>query len=184
MLDVVIYLCNSIIRHTFRRQEGKRANLKTGVTRKQSVPIIPKSEHSYPLIHTCTWCVSVGQKCPFRFGNTRFGICFFALLPTIFTQAVDELNLKSKNFKDLLTSEPFTRKDIITIQVRRSFILVTLSRAFHELFESGWEEIFKFFPNLKPSQIGTQNSDMGCEMMVINDIVFVSLSIFHFQTTS
>ena len=54
MLDVVIYLCNWIIRHTFRRQQGKRANLKTGVTRKQSVPIIPKSEHSYPLIHTCT----------------------------------------------------------------------------------------------------------------------------------
>lgn len=32
-------------------------------------------------------------------------------------QAIEELNLKTKNFKDLLTSEPFTRKDIITIQV-------------------------------------------------------------------
>ncbi|TPX35344.1 hypothetical protein SmJEL517_g02262 [Synchytrium microbalum] len=31
-------------------------------------------------------------------------------------EAVDSLNLKTKNFKDLLTDEPFTRKDIITIQ--------------------------------------------------------------------
>ena len=85
MLDVVIYLYNSIIRHTFRQQQGKRANLKTGVTRRQRTPNIPKSEHfltpdTYPYT-----CVSVGQKCPFRFGNTRFGIRFFALIPTIFT---------------------------------------------------------------------------------------------------
>lgn len=32
-------------------------------------------------------------------------------------QAVEQLNVKPKNFKDLLTDEPFTRKDIITIQV-------------------------------------------------------------------
>jgi len=31
-------------------------------------------------------------------------------------EAVDELNLKSKNYKDLLTSESFTKKDIITLQ--------------------------------------------------------------------
>ena len=34
---------------------------------------------------------------------------------------MEQLNLKAKNFKDLLTDEPFTRKDIITIQVCRSF---------------------------------------------------------------
>jgi peptidyl-prolyl cis-trans isomerase-like protein 2 len=33
-------------------------------------------------------------------------------------QAVDELNLKPKNLRDLLTDEPFTRKDIIHIQAR------------------------------------------------------------------
>ena len=32
-------------------------------------------------------------------------------------QAVEQLNIKPKNFKDLLTDEPFTRKDIVTIQV-------------------------------------------------------------------
>ena len=31
-------------------------------------------------------------------------------------QAVLELNVKAKNFKDLLTEEPFTRQDIIHIQ--------------------------------------------------------------------
>uniref|UniRef100_A0A915KPW1 RING-type E3 ubiquitin-protein ligase PPIL2 n=1 Tax=Romanomermis culicivorax TaxID=13658 RepID=A0A915KPW1_ROMCU len=31
-------------------------------------------------------------------------------------EAVEELNLKSKNFRDLLTDDPFARRDIITIQ--------------------------------------------------------------------
>ena len=31
-------------------------------------------------------------------------------------EAVEELNLKPKNFKDLLNSEPFTKKDVITLQ--------------------------------------------------------------------
>lgn len=30
--------------------------------------------------------------------------------------AVEELNVKAKNWKDLLTDEPFTRKDIIHLQ--------------------------------------------------------------------
>lgn len=32
------------------------------------------------------------------------------------SQAIDELCLKPKNMRDLLTDEPFTRKDIIHIQ--------------------------------------------------------------------
>ena len=32
-------------------------------------------------------------------------------------EAIEELNLKAKNFKDLLNDEPFTRTDIISIQV-------------------------------------------------------------------
>ncbi len=31
--------------------------------------------------------------------------------------AVEELNIKARNFTDLLTSQPFTRADIITLQV-------------------------------------------------------------------
>jgi hypothetical protein len=34
-------------------------------------------------------------------------------------EAVEELNIKAKNWKDLLTDEPFTRKDILHIQVGR-----------------------------------------------------------------
>lgn len=34
-------------------------------------------------------------------------------------EAIQELNVKTKCWKDLLTEEPFTRKDIIQIQVRR-----------------------------------------------------------------
>lgn len=33
------------------------------------------------------------------------------------SQAVEQLNIKTKTFKDLLTDEPFTRKDLITLQV-------------------------------------------------------------------
>lgn len=32
-------------------------------------------------------------------------------------QAVEQLNIKAKNFRDLLTDEPFSRQDIITLQV-------------------------------------------------------------------
>lgn len=31
-------------------------------------------------------------------------------------QALDELNFKPKNLRDLITDEPFTRRDVITIQ--------------------------------------------------------------------
>lgn len=39
-------------------------------------------------------------------------------------QAIKELNLKTKNWKELLTDEPFTREDLITIQVLYEFILL------------------------------------------------------------
>ena len=32
-------------------------------------------------------------------------------------QAVDQLNLRTKNFRDLLTDKPFVKADIITLQV-------------------------------------------------------------------
>ncbi|KAH8030800.1 hypothetical protein HPB51_011844 [Rhipicephalus microplus] len=46
--------------------------------------------------------------------------------------AVDQLNLRAKNFKDLLTDEPFTRQDIITLQDPSDLEKFNLSR-FHHL---------------------------------------------------
>lgn len=40
--------------------------------------------------------------------------------PSLWTklvQAIKELNIKTKNWKELLTDEPFTKSDLITIQV-------------------------------------------------------------------
>lgn len=42
---------------------------------------------------------------------------------SVFMQAVEQLNIKTKSFKDLLTDEAFTRKDIITLQVRCCFMI-------------------------------------------------------------
>jgi len=46
-------------------------------------------------------------------------------------EAVEELNLKTKNFKDLLTSEPFVRKDIITIQDPSKLEKFNISEFYH-----------------------------------------------------
>lgn len=46
-------------------------------------------------------------------------------------EAIEELNLKTKNFKDLLTSEPFTRKDIITIQDPSKLEKFNISNFYH-----------------------------------------------------
>ncbi|CAN8005286.1 unnamed protein product, partial [Ixodes pacificus] len=47
-------------------------------------------------------------------------------------EAVDQLNLRAKNFKDLLTDEPFTRQDIITLQDPGNLEKFNVSR-FHHL---------------------------------------------------
>ena len=38
--------------------------------------------------------------------------------------AVERLNLKAKNFRELLTDEPFTKADIIHLQVRQKFLII------------------------------------------------------------
>ena len=78
------------------RQKGKRANLKTEVTRKESTPNFPKNTFLPRNTHTYV-CVSGGMKCLFfrKFDvlwktysenfascNTRSEICPFTLLPT------------------------------------------------------------------------------------------------------
>ena len=47
-------------------------------------------------------------------------------------QAIEELNIKTKNWKDLLTDEPFLRKDIIEIQDPRNHSKFNLN-TFHHL---------------------------------------------------
>ena len=54
-------------------------------------------------------------QCHYYFLGSGYGFPYF------FFQAVDRLNIKVKNFRDLLTDELFTRKDIITIQVQALF---------------------------------------------------------------
>lgn len=58
-------------------------------------------------------------------GNLLWNILFISslffdeyLVNVCFVQAVEQLNIKTKSYKDLLTDEPFTRQDLITLQVR------------------------------------------------------------------
>ncbi|KAF7687255.1 RING-type E3 ubiquitin-protein ligase PPIL2 [Silurus meridionalis] len=46
-------------------------------------------------------------------------------------EAVEQLNIKTKNFKDLLTDEPFTRQDIITLQDPTNLDKFNVSNFFH-----------------------------------------------------
>lgn len=58
-------------------------------------------------------------QCPalFRPFTKNSHIVFIATTGNVFCfEAIEQLNIKTKNWKDLLTDEPFTRKDIITIQ--------------------------------------------------------------------
>jgi hypothetical protein len=46
--------------------------------------------------------------------------CCYCLPGNVYSwDALEELCIKPKNWKDLLTEEPFTRKDIIHLQVRQ-----------------------------------------------------------------
>ncbi|KFM78566.1 Peptidyl-prolyl cis-trans isomerase-like 2, partial [Stegodyphus mimosarum] len=57
--------------------------------------------------------------CPvlFKVFNENSHIVAIRTTGNVFSyEAVEQLNLKPKNFKDLLTDEPFTRNDIITLQ--------------------------------------------------------------------
>ena len=47
-------------------------------------------------------------------------------------EAVEELNIKTKNFKDLLTDEPFLRKDLIILQDPKDFSKFNLN-SFHHI---------------------------------------------------
>lgn len=44
-------------------------------------------------------------------------ICYTLIHSATLVQAIKELNIKTKNWKELLTDESFTKYDLITIQV-------------------------------------------------------------------
>ena len=83
-------------------------NLKTGVIRKQSKPNFPKTNISYPAIHTCT-CVYQGVRNVYFSESLvalflcylRFEIRLFALLPTFcptyFHISIFDATLLSRN---------------------------------------------------------------------------------------
>ena len=72
----------------YPRQYGRRANLKTEVTKIQSTPNFPKNERFYPLIHTSSFFGKFGVL---SILVTCFEIRPFAILPTI-------SNVQGKNF--------------------------------------------------------------------------------------
>lgn len=53
-------------------------------------------------------------------------IYIFHYIQLFLVQAIKELNIKTKNWKELLTDEPFSREDIITIQVKIQFTLLLM----------------------------------------------------------
>jgi peptidyl-prolyl cis-trans isomerase-like 2 len=46
-------------------------------------------------------------------------------------QAIDQLNIKTKSFKDLLTDEPYQRKDLIILQDPSNVDKFNLSNFYH-----------------------------------------------------
>ncbi|RWS03992.1 Peptidyl-prolyl cis-trans isomerase-like 2 [Dinothrombium tinctorium] len=55
-------------------------------------------------------------------------------------EAVEQLNLKSKNFRDLLTDEPFTKKDIIVIQEPMDAEKRNAATFYHIINKLKWNE--------------------------------------------
>jgi len=55
--------------------------------------------------------------------------CLYQYLP--YFQAVETLNIKPNFWKDLVTDEPFTRKDIITIQDPTNLDKFNLASFYH-----------------------------------------------------
>jgi peptidyl-prolyl cis-trans isomerase-like protein 2 len=81
--------------------------------------------------------------CPVTYKVFNDNTHIVAIKPTgnVFSMdAVDELNIKANYFKDLLTDEPFTRKDMITIQDPNDLTKFNMSE-FHFLkMKLKWEE--------------------------------------------
>lgn len=55
-------------------------------------------------------------------------------------EAIEELNLKTKNFRDLLTDEPFVRKDLIVIQDPMDTSKINPSQYYHFIKNLKWAD--------------------------------------------
>ncbi len=90
------------------------------IKRFKSNPVTGKSLTASQLIKLNVHKNSDGKPhCPvlFKVFNDNSHIVCVAKTGNVFSkEAVDELNLKAKNYKDLLTDEPFTKKDIVVLQ--------------------------------------------------------------------
>ena len=83
-----------------------------------------------PHLQTRAVTSSLDQGChPIFPAPAARSVCLQCLLLAL--QAVERLNLKPAFFKDLLTDEPFTRKDLITIQDPTNLDKFNLTNFFH-----------------------------------------------------
>jgi len=79
-------------------------------------------------------------------------------------EAVDELNLKTKNFKDLLNDEPFTRSDMIILQDPRNmtkFNLANFHHVKHSLKVTGDDDLVraKTDPKARLKKVNPETKD-------------------------
>ena len=97
------------------REKGKRANLKTGVSRKRNTPKFPENKH---FLHFYTHVsVSGGKRCLF-FGN--FEVLCFLETPVLRFALVccpyEEM------YKRILSQHTFTDNDIVTNKMFWNFV--------------------------------------------------------------
>lgn len=81
--------------------------------------------------------------CPitFKVFNENSHIVCIAKSGNVFAyEAVEQLNLKANNFRDLLTDEPFTKKDIITIQDPSNLSKFNINNFYYMKENLKWEE--------------------------------------------
>ncbi|ELK15584.1 Peptidyl-prolyl cis-trans isomerase-like 2 [Pteropus alecto] len=115
---------------------------------------IRRTRCTLPVLNTLTSMVARNQKLDGRsliklnFATNSEGKYHCPVLFTVFTnnthivavrptgnvyayEAVEQLNIKAKNFRDLLTDEPFSRQDIITLQDPTNLDKFNVSNFFH-----------------------------------------------------
>ncbi|XP_012886973.1 PREDICTED: peptidyl-prolyl cis-trans isomerase-like 2 [Dipodomys ordii] len=81
----------------------------------------------------CTFCLGK-YHCPVLFTVFTDNTHIVAVRTTgnVYAyEAVEQLNIKAKNFRDLLTDEPFSRQDIITLQDPTNLDKFNVSNFFH-----------------------------------------------------
>ncbi|KAL5964342.1 RING-type E3 ubiquitin-protein ligase PPIL2 [Taenia solium] len=97
-------------------------------------PVTGKKMKASELIKL-NFCKNADGKyhCPitFKVFNQNTHIVAIRNTGNVYAYAVERLNIKTNSYQDLLTSEPFTRKDIITIQDPGSLEKFNISAFYH-----------------------------------------------------